>query len=45
MSLISRRTGPHRPRKHEKENDCNAPSRTPESALVAVFSSSPVNFF
>ena len=45
MSLISRWTGPHRPRKHKKENDCNAPSRTPASALVAVFSSSPVNFF
>jgi len=42
--LISKRTGGHRPRKHKKENDCNATSRTPTSALVAVFSSSPANF-
>jgi len=42
--LISIRTGSHRPRKHKKENDCNATSRTPASALVAIFSSSPANF-
>jgi len=30
--LISKRTGSHRPRNHEKENDCNATRRTPASA-------------
>jgi len=44
VSLIYKRTGSHRPRKHKKEYDCNATKRTPASALVAVFSSSAANF-
>ena len=44
VSLISKRTGSHRPRKHKKKNDCNATSRTLSSALAAIFSSSPASF-